>query len=85
MFLVSRSLRRSIYGFLLHDRPGALSANGKKFVVAVREWVVYGVETLGAMVEEGRPEAVTPAMPPEVRERRSRITILQRATTSFYG
>ncbi len=59
MYLVSLPVRQKLYGILLRDRAEATSDEDED----VREWVVYGRETLDRMLKRHEPSKVRPRMP----------------------
>ncbi len=64
MYLVSLPVRQKLYGILLRDRAEATSNDDEEAPPPhVREWVVYGPETLDRMLKRHEPSKVRPRMP----------------------
>ncbi len=64
MYLVSLPVRQKLYGILLRDRAEATSnVDEVPPPPHVREWVVYGSETLDRMLKLHEPSKVWPRMP----------------------
>ncbi len=66
VYLIFLELRRSIYGFLLREMPGAFDESKNAFTVSVNEWVIYGKESYERLAKKQAPILAWPKPPPKV-------------------